>query len=276
MAVWDRQTPWRQGSVLSAETLISLGLNSEAEENAIGVVISHDCDLAQGLEVEPALEIIVGKRVPRQDGNFSHAKNPRRGHFELTASDGEGVSIELFAPDKKFLQKANLEDYQPSKDLRFEPRQLAILQHWLAARYRRSAFSDEFEGRLSTTGLRGRLAKIVEPLGSKLIAVFFDVDGGQEITHIGDDDPFNLSIILLYSTDTDPNLAQQMAAEAAQKIEHEFETICKVAGNWVHIELLECTVISDNALTYALSTQLKKWNIDHMSLRSIPQRETLS
>ena len=41
-------------------------------------------------------------------------------------------------------------------------------------------------------------------------------------------------------------------------------------NKWREIELLECTPISDESLTYAMSLKLKRWNADHISLRAEP------
>ena len=42
------------------------------------------------------------------------------------------------------------------------------------------------------------------------------------------------------------------------------------AQRWSAIELLHCTPISDEALTYAMSLRLKRWNADYISLRADP------
>src|SRR6266566_3772446 len=44
----------------------------------------------------------------------------------------------------------------------------------------------------------------------------------------------------------------------------------KQTNKWRNIELLNCTPISDEALTYAMSLKLKRWNADYISLRAEP------
>ena len=47
MGEWARDTPWRQGQVLSVEAANAFGLAHPETPNAtIVVVISHDCELA--------------------------------------------------------------------------------------------------------------------------------------------------------------------------------------------------------------------------------------
>jgi hypothetical protein len=151
------------------------------------------------------------------------------------------------------------------------PENRSVLQRWLAARYRRAAFPDEFERRLRETGVDERVKKIVEPLGTHLIAIFFDVDEGRELERKGADDPYILRIDLLYSTERDPIAALNAAEQAASAISAAFRERCFVAGKgWQGLELVSCEPISDEAMTYRMSTQLKKWNAEYLSLRADP------
>jgi hypothetical protein len=114
-------------------------------------------------------------------------------------------------------------------------------------------------------------------LGNHILAVFFDVDEGAEREHDGDDDPFTLSIDLLYSTAIDPTAAEAAACTAAEEITAVFRERCfdKQTNRWRNIELLNCTPISDEALTYAESRKLKRWNADDISLRTDPAQPML-
>jgi hypothetical protein len=167
--------------------------------------------------------------------------------------------------------KPDLCGHAPSATIAINSDDLNTLQYWLAARYRRSAFPDEFDRHLEDTGMAHRLARILKPLGTHIVAVFFDVDEGMELEH-EDDDPFTLSISLLYSTDFDSDIAEEAAQRAAEAITATFRDRCfdKKANRWRRIELLECSPISDQALTYAMSRKLKRWNADYISLRAEP------
>jgi hypothetical protein len=170
MVAWDRRTPWRQGHALKNETAVTLGLVREDEaSSAVAIVVSHDCDLTQSPEVEPSIEIIVGRRVAAADGNFSHAKNPRRLHLPCR-ENGATIYLDLRARDKRGIPKDDLAAYSPNPNITLTPENRSVRQRWLAARYRRAAFPEEFERRLSETGLDKRIARILEPLGTHLIA----------------------------------------------------------------------------------------------------------
>jgi len=276
MAVWNRDTPWRQGHVLTSESSVALGVvPAENAESTFAVVISHDCDLAQDPEVEPVVEIITAKRIEKADGNYTHAKNARRLH--LPCSTGEVVVyLDMQVLGKTAIDKATLSGHVPSANAVVKPEDRTILQRWLAARYRRAAFPDEFERRLKDTGVAKRIAKILEPLGKHLVAVFFDVEEGAELARNGEGDLYSLRIDLLYSTEEDPAAALQAAEKAATSISTAFRDRCFDAmAGWTWIELVACEPISDEAMTYAMSTQLKRWNMDYLSLRADPPAEPM-
>jgi hypothetical protein len=271
MAAWDRKTPWRQGHALTNEAAVALGLVPEkAVATAIVMVVSHDCDITQVPEVEPSIEIIIGARVGAADGNFTHAKNPRRLHLPCT-ENGSAMHLDLRATGKREIPKERFAEHVPNAGLEVTPNSLSILQRWLAARYRRAAFADEFEDRLRKTGVGERIKKIVEPLGMHLVAIFFDVDEGKGVERKGPADPYTLEVDLLYSSESDPVAALSAAEQAASAISAAFRERCFIAGKgWQEIELLGCEPISDEAMSYLMSTQLKKWNADYLSLRAEP------
>ena len=153
MGARSSETAWRQSSVIATESAVALGLLREEEASTqIALVISHDCDLTQESDVEPVVEVIVGMRVTEANGNYTHAKNPRRLHLYLE-EDGKETIIELQARAKVQVQKERLAQEIPDERFVLCAKQHAILQAWLAARYRRAAFPDEFERRLKAAKL---------------------------------------------------------------------------------------------------------------------------
>jgi hypothetical protein len=86
-----------------------------------------------------------------------------------------------------------------------------------------------------------------------------------------------LSIILLYSTESDPRDAESAAQSAVESIETAFRDryLDKTTGTWKRIELLDCTAVADQAMTYAMSLKLKRWNADYISLRAEPAQPAL-
>lgn len=280
MPDWKRNTPWRQGHLLSPECLAALGQSvPESGTRATAIAISHDCDLAQDAKNEPNVEIIVGRLIESAKGNFSHSKNPRCLHLPCTGGPEHAV-IELLATAKRSIPKegANgLAAHAPDQRFHLPPKEKTILQRWLAARYRRAAFPDEFDRRMDQeTKLRDALAKIMKQTSTHIRAVFFDVDNGEEHRREGLDDCYALSIFLLYSTQEDPAAAEAAAKTAAKAIEKAFKSKCCPNGReWKWIELLECMPIADSAMTYEQSLAFKPWHADHISLRGDPPHPML-
>jgi hypothetical protein len=279
MAEWDRQIPWRQGHALTAETVSALQLLPEGRsaDSVVVLIISHDCDIASDPSTEPIIEAIAGTKVAGSDGNFTNGKNSRRLHLNATEADA-AIWIELIAGARVMIPKADLAKHAPCSKISLSPADKNRLQVWLAARYRRSAFPDKFDFQLSKTGVYERLAKILKPLDDHVIAVFFDVDEGDEREHADEGDPFTLTIDLLYSTEIDPATAEAATLKACEEIAQAFRDRCFDAKTktWKAVELLGCSAISDQALTYADSLKLKRWNADHISLRAEPAKPMIT
>jgi hypothetical protein len=268
MPSWGRNTPWRQGNALSDDAAKAAGLPAEPIGEVVAIVVSHNCDLAQTPSLEPDVEVIVGQKIPRADGNFTCAKNARRLHLTFSGST-EHLIVDLIAGRKIPIAKDLLVGYDPVPTLRLTSAEHAILQRWLAARYRRPAFSDEFDARLKRTGLLDEFRKIMKSSGAFIAAIFFDLDQGEEISRSGPDDLYALAIYLLFDTGIDPVVAEQEAETAKIAIKKAFRDKClsKENGTWHDIELIECEIISDEAMTVRQAESLKRWSADHISLR---------
>lgn len=278
MAEWNRDTPWRQGHLLGSDAIAALGLGHPIEpERTLVVVVSHDCDLAQAPEGEPLIEVIVGRQMMDKDGNSTHAKNARKLHVEFAGTVVLWAEFEATA--KIPIDKLVLNKFGPRTDTLLTPENHATFQMWLASRYRRSAFPDEFERRLTSKEfkLHEKIAKAVKPHGDLIAGVFFDVDEGIEVTRDGSDDTYTLDITILHAADPDFEAAEKAAETAAKVIEKAFkEKLLNPTKKWQNIELRFCESISESVLTYQQFKQLKRWRLDHISLAAEPQQPVLA
>jgi len=268
--IWTRDTPWRQGHVLTVDTIKSLGLSHpETPDSTCVVVISHDCDLANdALQIEPDVEVIVGRHLPKGDGNFFWAKAPRTLHVDVLHNDTAAV-VELVATAKQFISKKALAAFFPDAAYSFPGKSLSALRSWLGIRYNRAAFPDPFVDRLSQTKVDKRLAKIIEPVGNLLSAVYFDVDGGQEIDH-SDGSPYELKIVLAYPPGDDP----EQAADDVEKLEIEISDLFEkkhfdqATGKWNGVALKQCMSISEDDLRVSRARLLTQWRLEYMTLKA--------
>jgi len=239
----------------------------------IAIVISHDCDIARGQDKEPSIEVIVGRRIEKL-GTDGYGKTARRLHVQLESSNGP-IIVELVATAKRTVAKRNLADRSPRTDLSFSSENKNVLQLWLATRYRRSAFANEFDAHLKDRSLRRQLGKIFAESGEEIRAVYFDVDGGNLVHRPDAADPFQLNIVLLYDGRKSPHTAD-VVDKAAEKIEAAFADAFLKDGTWRGIQLLSCIAISDEVMTVAQSQLLQRWNLDHLSLEDDPPQAMLS
>lgn len=269
-ATWTRDTPWRQGHLLTPEAAQALGLSHpESPDSTCVVVISHDCDLANdALHIEPDVEVIIGRRVQKGDGNYFWAKAPRTLHVDALHGGGVAV-IELVATTKRTIPKQTLAAFTPDTAYALPGKSLSALRTWLGVRYNRAAFPDPFVNRLSEFKVDKRLAKIIEPVGNLLSAVYFDVDGGSEIDR-SDGSPYNLKIVLAYPPGEDP----EQAADDVEKIETAITTLFEDkhfdqgSGKWNGIALKQCMSISEDDLSVSKARLLTQWRLEYMTIKA--------
>lgn len=271
MVEWTRSTPWRQGSILGYELLAALAQSSEIPNRKadIAVVISHDCDIAASPDIEPTIEVIPAVFLHNEDGSLTHAKDPRRLHLTLTMrGTGKQYFAEFKAIEKLNIPKEQFAGQHPSGEFVLGAKELEILRRWLAARYRRHAFSDAFEERFKKVERKFR--EILKTSSSHLRAILFDVDDNSGEDSVGADTPHVLDIYLIYTSQSGPGESLKIAQSTKQKIEKAFQNKYKRNGEWSEIELRSCEVVADDALKYAQYLQLSEWRSEGLSLRSDP------
>lgn len=277
MAEWSRDTPWRQGHLLSDDAIDALGLRDPRAAGQVVVVASHDCDLAQDPEAEPSVELVVGKVATDKDGNCTHAKNARKLCVEF--SGAAACWCEFEATRKVSLEKLKLNGFIPRTDALLSPENSAVFQMWLASRYRRSAFPDEFERRLTSREfkLHEKIAKAVKPHGDLIVGVFFEVDEGLELIRNGPGDTYTLDIMILHRAEPDFDAAEHAARSVAEAISKAFHDKFLVpTKTWQYIELRFCDAVSESVLTYQQFRQMKRWRLDHISLAAEPPHEAIA
>lgn len=150
---------------------------------------------------------------------------------------------------------------------------MSALRSWLGVRYNRAAFPDLFVNRLSQFKVDKGLAKLIEPIGKLLSAVYFDVDGGKEVDH-SDNSPYDLKIVLAYPPGDDP----EQTADEMEKLEASIDALFSkkhfdsAAGKWNGIALKACMSISEDDLTVSQARRLTEWRLEHMTLKAADEQ----
>ena len=151
-----------------------------------------------------------------------------------------------------------------------DPNERTILQRWLAARYRRPAFPDEFDRRLDETGLRDRLGDLrpTEPRFQPSFSMSTAVSmwrGPARTTHM------QSAYICSTARKSIRTLLTKQPMLLRLRIRKAFLEKCSGKdGVWLHIELVECEAIADRAMTVHEAEHLRRWTADHISLRAGP------
>lgn len=263
-SLWTRDTPWRQGHALTAEAAQALGLSHpESPDSTCVVIVSHDCDLANdALQIEPNVEVIVGHYLSKGDGNYFWAKAPRKLHMDAQ-KNGTTTVVELVATAKQLISKQALAAFAPDATFLIQSKSLSALRSWLGVRYNRAAFPDLFVSCLSESKVDKRLAKIIEPYGNLLSAVYFNIDGGNEADH-SDGSPYKLEIVLVYPPGDDP----EQTADKMESLETTIKDLFENRSNANRIVLKNCMSISEEDLSVSKARLLTQWRLEHMTLKS--------
>lgn len=267
---WTRDTPWRQGYALCPAAVAALGLVHHAEpENTLVMVISHDCDLANAnLDAEPDVEVIVGRLIPKAEGNFSWGKAPKTLHLEVACDDKQAF-VELQGRRKLTIAKTELAAWAPREHFALEATGLSVLRSWLASRYNRAAFPDAFNKRLEKTDFDKRLAKILAAHGNLISFVYFDLaEFGQQ--ELPDGMPYELVIVLVYPPGDEPADTADTVDEVVVKVEKLARQ--RLAGKDGQpselVQFRTCFALSEQDITISHARHLMQWRLEHMTLKS--------
>jgi hypothetical protein len=143
-----------------------------AADSEIGIVLSHDCDLARGPDKEPWVEIIIVQPItsPAQ-GNQTSMKNPRVLDFHGRL-DGAAITGRVLAADRIVVPKARLAGHSPAAFLDTDP--AGLLASWIARRYIREAFPNEFDKRWKSA--KGAIRDHLRSTGTYLDAIYLRLD----------------------------------------------------------------------------------------------------
>ena len=144
---------WRQGSILVGDIATRASSlapdRTSVDDSCWLVVVSHDCDIASpNASNEPVVEVLCArpKRVDQLNGQFVATRNPRRIEFEVT-DNGKPVFLAASVHERWHVPRGLLCEGPPSLRRTLAKGERRVLAEWLAKRYIRAAFPDEFDRR---------------------------------------------------------------------------------------------------------------------------------
>lgn len=265
---WKRGNSWRQGTVLPDEAARAFGLTHYAEPDKTCVlVISHDCDLAVDTPGrDDFVEVIVGRCLTELDETFTRTKNARRLHLPMRRNGTDMVGIEIEATKKALIPKQELAAWEPAAGYELEQKPWEALRTWLAIRYKRPAFPDEFDRRMESVD--DALAKIALRYTKRVSGVYLVVDPW---TSLPPDEriPYKVKVYVLYEVGDDIEKSRDMAEAAVKEIEACFRRkfFDKATETWTSIALLDVQAQSENAVTVANLKKMRERRLEFVSLK---------
>ena len=255
-----------------------LGLLNASEVGRRAIVITHDCDLAHDGEL--FVEVIVGKVVEEPDPQLSHCRNPRRLHLTWEGSDvAKPLTLELQHINRSIVQKTDFDAKARRDDAHALPEnEKRIMKQWLAARYGRAAFPNEFERRLreksGTKTVEKQIARILEPEAKHLIGLFFDF-GDQRNREAAEDKPYCLSVSVVYDANEGASRARESAERVAEKLRALFDKAYGTPNVATKIALDACEAVADTEMTLADLRRLDQWRLEYISLQDEEHGDSL-
>lgn len=180
---------WRQGSVVRSsdlEYLLNI-IDRPYEEGLVLLIASQSCDLANNnVDSDPYIELSVARRIEDLNGHFTHNKNPRTLHTNITCrTDDENVfseeNIELRAFEKVVIPKESFISLQPDLDKVLEERQVKSYVAWLAARYSRPALPSTFNDRVRAADPKDKLRSKVKKGNEQLVGIYVEIMPDAEV-----------------------------------------------------------------------------------------------
>ena len=212
----------------------------------IAVVLSHDCDLCQGPEKEPWVELLIVRTVSGPaSGDRTRMKNPRVLEFSARLN-GDEIVAQAFAADRTLVPKDRLVGRTPAGFLDTVP--VGLLASWISRRYIREAFADAFNARWSREkkSIREHLAST----GEYLDAIYVSVDD-QELPTDTD------YAVIMRGTMLSDDYAEPSKRELAQEALD--GTAARLAG-CAGIDVVEVLLLSESELSLDDIRLLKRWD----------------
>ena len=258
---------WQQGSVLPDQLAREIRLRTGVEdaEPAVLVVLTQDCDLVHpNYEIEPNVELIVGRPVDDADNNLRHGRNPRRLHLDVDGTAGPRV-VAFSVHERLLVSRALLEDHAPHPSIRLRDEERRLLCEWVAKRYVRAAFPDEFNERA-----RAAYKKIEKELkrdGEHVTGLFLMIEPDRELV-AAEDYRVILRATARRETLTDVTVEQRLVRVA--------NAIAIALGTCKGIVVEDHQLLSEAEFTLEDLRYFKRWDWDYRSHSGEPGGEIAS
>ena len=253
---------WRQGSLIGYKLIApiadTLGLREAIPEDALIVLISQDCDIVHdSYEAEPFIEFLVATRRPPADENkgLEFGKHPRRLQFKLIRDEGAEL-LEINVQDKYRVRREIL--LGGVAEGKLDTRLTEVIARWIAKRYTRAAFPDEFNERCRAA--REKLSDLFKKQGDLITGVYIRLE--PEDVELPKGHEYR---VLLFATCTrdiwEDYKRKLLAIELVERIR---EKLSECEGVLVD----EATLVPEHRFSLEDICNTDRWDYDYLTYRS--------
>lgn len=239
-----RSKGWTQGSISSGDLLHAGGGPLRGEF----IVVSHPCDVVQvDFEREPNCEVIP-TTIEDVDGNLRYGKNPRRLQLQ---QDGRVYTLDI--ANRVAVPRPSLASIVPTGQL--TPANARLMQSWLAARYSRPYFADEFNARLRPA--QRQVSKLLGQRGAAISGVFLAVSRAE----LPEEESYPVAILIaMEREDYEDGLKAAEAQEATDRL-------AMLLDSCTGIEVVRAELLPESEITLDLMRTFSRWDYDYISFR---------
>jgi|WetSurSiteA1Bulk_404760.scaffolds.fasta_scaffold00219_13 hypothetical protein len=261
---------WRQGCLIqpnNAQQIIESSIdyyNKGASPDTWLVILTQDCDLVRNTDVEPFVELLALQTLSNKPSNPMKGQSARTLHLTFKI-DNQIYWFECCIHDRFRIKKNALCGAGCNTKLVFQENELRLLRQWLARRYTRAAFPDNFEKYLAST--KDPVKKLFKSAAAKLISTVYIAIDNEEA---GMDEDYVIHVILTV-------LAEDFEEDEKRASIDEFEErFITVFSNRPHIRFAlkypddsasyDVRVLSEEDVTLSILRNYKRFDADYRSV----------
>jgi len=263
---------WRQGRLFTPEDSARLigtvspppYLPRELHDGFRLIVASHSCDVVCERDDEPHVDVYPVIPLPGQADPLQLAvRNARRLHLQLSVS-GVELPCELIAASRFCLPRSLLAELSPDSSASLAELYLNHFVAWLASRFDRPAFPDEFNARLDPA--KKKIRKALNDAHRSLRAVLIDIEPFDESPQ-AEGTAYEIWLLgLMRDHDHQNDTERDRVIAALARIKQALES-CVLGGKAKAFRVNPPEVRSDSALSVADYGGYYNFGFDDLSLR---------
>lgn len=257
----NRNTTWRQGALF-------LLPGAQGQDDRLGVIASHDCDLCADDEVEPQVEYLLVELDGEKNGNFMLGKNVRVLQAVARSAHGTERLVTISVHRRAFIEKRDFYVRAIWLPQQLDDGNVIVFRRWLTARYGRSAFPNAFEN-LMRGKVENKIGELSKQKGEVIRGLYFDLDDNHLRERGAEDGPYELRIYVVYPPDTLDSDATLFAQRLDDILRKAFYDESK--NSWSGVELISCDALSEDAFSLFMANNTKTWRVDHRSYTGAPE-----